>query len=130
MNRKELDSFIHDIELLIPVTDTNSKRFLADMRESIEDFISTSERADRQMIVSKFGSPKDIAIDYVESLDADDLIKHISTAKTIRRLLSIIAIVAIIALAVFSYHQYRGYRDYKNSLITNEETQMFDGEEP
>ena len=127
MNRRDVDLFMHDVELLIPIRDRDSKRFLSDMSNSISDYLSSNKDAGREEIVKEFGSPKDIAMDYVESIDTEELIQHISTRQLIRKLIYIVALVAVIILSIFSYYQYRGYLDLKNSIVVKEEVIIEDG---
>ena len=44
MNKRDIDAFVHDIQLMIPVSDDNSKRFLKDMCSSISDYVSAHEK--------------------------------------------------------------------------------------
>jgi|GEM_PF-2721751 len=127
MNRRDVDLFMRDVELLIPISNRDSKRFLSDMRNSISDYLSCNEDAGREEIVKEFGSPKDIAMDYVESIDTEELIQHISTRQLVRKLIYIAALVAVIMLSIFSYYQYRGYQDLKNSIVVKEEVIIEDG---
>lgn len=127
MNKKELDSFMRDIDLLIPVKDANSKRFLTDMRSSISSFISSNADADMETIISEFGNPKDIAMDYIESIDMDELLSRLAIARLVRRLMMTVLIILLVALSIFSYYQHRGYIDLKNSIVTKEETVIEDG---
>ena len=130
MNKKEINSFMRDVELLIPIKDANSRKFLSDMKDSISDFISQRDETDREMVISEFGSPKDIAMDYVESIDAEDLLKRLSLMRVFRRLTVLVALSLIIALSIFSYFQYRGYVEAKNAIITKEQTIIIYGDEP
>lgn len=127
MNRRDVDLFMHDVELLIPIRDRDSKRFLSDMSNSISDYLSSNKDAGREEIVKEFGSPKDIAMDYVESIDTEELIRHISFRRLIRKLVFVAALIAVILLSIFSYYQYMGYLDLKNSIVVKEEVIIEDG---
>ena len=130
MNKRELDLFMRDIELLIPLKDTNAKRFLKDMRNSISDFVDANVEADRETIICEFGDPKHIAMDYIESLDADDLLKRISVTKILRRIAGVMIVAVIIALSLLTYFQYRGYIDTKKAIVQKEQTVIIYGDEP
>ena len=54
MNKRDIDAFVHDIQLMIPVSDDNSKRFLKDMCSSISDYVSAHEKCTLDEIIGEF----------------------------------------------------------------------------
>lgn len=114
MNNKDIDTFIRNIEILIPIRDDTSKRFLRDIHNSVEEYASNHEGCTFDDIVLEFGKEKDIALDYIESMDTDNLISKLTTAKYLRRLIAIVAVTAVASSyslcwlhRAFPYVQYR-----------------------
>lgn len=122
MNKRDIDAFVHDIQLMIPVSDDNSKRFLKDMCSSISDYVSAHEKCTLDEIIGEFGDPKDIALDYIDSLDSNELVRKLSHAQLLRRLVAIVAATAVVALTIYTAFLYRGYTEFENSLLCHENT--------
>ena len=79
MSNKDIKAFVRNIEILIPVNDANSKRFLRDIQSSITEYAYNHSGCSIDDIVQEFGSSRDIALDYIESLDIDNLIRKLTT---------------------------------------------------
>lgn len=122
MNNRDIDAFVHDIQLMIPVSDESSKRFLKDMRSSINEYVAAHESCTRDEVIGEFGDPKDIALDYIDSLDSDVLARKLSHVQLLRRLIAIVAATAVVALSIYTAFLYRGYTEFENSLLNHEST--------
>lgn len=122
MNNRDVDAFVHDIQLMIPISDGSSKRFLRDMRSSINEYVAAHEGCTRDDVIQEFGDPKDIALDYIDSLDSDELVRKLSHVRLLRRLVAIVAATAVVALSIYTAFLYRGYTEFENSLLNHENT--------
>lgn len=129
MSSKDIDKYIHDIKLLMPISTAESRRYLADVRSSIDNYLEQNSDAGIQDIYDEFGTPSDVAIDYIRSMDSNDLIRKLSSARMVRALIATVIIAVLLALAVFIGFRYKYYLDAKNSIITKEETIIEYGED-
>ena len=122
MSSKDIDAIIRDISLLIPVRTRSSNRFLEDNRRLMTDYAAYHEGCTREDILAEFGSCKDIALDYIESMDSDDLIRELSRVRLLRRLFTIIAVAVIIALSIHTAVIMRSYLEFRNAIVVQEQT--------
>lgn len=122
MNSKDVSTFINNVDILIPVKNKNSKMFLEDMRISIDDYVSEHNQCTMDDIVAEFGTEKDIALDYIESLDTDNLIEQLSKTALIRKLIAIVAVSAITALLIFTLYMQHSYNVFKENMMKYEKT--------
>ncbi len=122
MNNRDVSAFIHNVGILIPVKNKDSKKFLNDMRMSIDDYVSEHNQSTMDDIVAEFGTEKDIALDYIESLDTDNLIEQLSKTALIRKLIAIVAVSAITALLIFTLYMQHSYNVFKENMMKYEKT--------
>ena len=122
MNNSDVSAFIHNVGILIPVKNKDSKKFLNDMRMSIDDYVSEHNQSTMDDIVAEFGTEKDIALDYIESLDTDNLIEQLSKTALIRKLIAIVTVSAITALLIFTLYMQHSYNVFKENMMKYEKT--------
>lgn len=121
-NKKELRKYYKQIRALFPIYTALEKRFLTDLQEDISTFISEHAECAVPAIKEKFGEPQEIIQDYLETVDAEYLCKHIRRTKYIRIgvLCIVILIAAVCALKAGLY--YKSYQDVQNTIVTKEVT--------
>ena len=117
MSNEDIEAFVRNIEILIPVNDANSKRFIHDIQSSIIEYAYCHRDCSIDDIVQEFGSSRDIALDYVESLDIDNLIRNLTTTKYLRRLIAIVAVTAVAALSIYTIYLHHGYNEFKDNMM-------------
>ena len=120
MSNKDIKAFIRNIEILIPVNDANSKRFIRDIQSSITEYAYNHKGCSVDDIIQEFGSSRDIAQDHIESLDIDNLIRKLTTVKYLRRLIAIVAVTAVAALSIYTAYLHHGYNEFKESMMNYE----------
>ena len=122
ISNKEIDKYIHDISVLMPLSNSESKRFLSDMRKSFETFAEDNPSASIDDLMNDYGSPTNIAYDYIEGMDTEQLIKRLSLMRLVRRGIIGLLVIALLALSIYNAILLRGYNDFKKSIVTNSET--------
>ena len=130
INNKDIDKYLCDISALIPVSNNSKKRFLKDMRASIDAYVEDTSSHSIDGLYKEFGSPTNVAFDFIDSMDTDTLLKQLSFTRIIRRVLTVILIIAFLSLAIYTSVLYRGYIEFKNNIVTNTETEIIEGESP
>lgn len=126
MNKNVTDKYIHSIYSLLPYHGAEEKRYIEDLRNSVEDYIEDEPEANNDTLIAEFGEPTEVVRDYVETLDIDLLIRKISTRELFRKLVSIVLIATVLALSIYATYLHRSYLDFKNSIITEEETTIIE----
>lgn len=88
--------YLHDIRNLLPWVSGGKRKFLSDLRSSVECFLLESPEADRTQLEDRFGTPKQIASSYMETLDLDKLRRAIKLRKVILWTVGILAAFILI----------------------------------
>lgn len=92
------------------------------LKEQIQEHIDSSSNLNYEELVEQFGSPKDVVVEYYNSVDDDYLLKKTNLVKQIKRVLFVILTVALIYFAVNFVLLYKSYKDVQDSIIIHEET--------
>lgn len=94
---RKIEHYFRQIRLLIPVSSKGVKKFLRDFRSSVEEYWEEHPECSAEDLIEQFGSPEDVAYEYVSSVDAEEICRRISISKFVRRAVGIIAAVAVVA---------------------------------
>lgn len=115
MNQKKkkiVNKYIREIKHLFPVVRQSEKRFLADIRQNVDDYCQDKKDITFDMLVHIFGKPKDLVSHYITEKDASTLREEIRISRNVKHAICIILGVVIL-LAGFRF--YTIYLDYQNS---------------
>ncbi len=123
-----LQEYLKQIKLLIPIHTRSTKIFIAELNDRINDYMDENPNASLEEITQQFGTPLEISQSYVDSIDFELLIKQLSITRLVRQLIAIVLIFLIVTLCIFSGFTYKAYLHYKNTVITETETVISDGE--
>jgi uncharacterized membrane protein len=97
---RQLKRYFKSIRSFIPLNDTESRKFIRDLRSSVSDFSEDNENISFEDITKRFGMPQDIAFEYLESLDTDDLYRKLNIAGIIK-IAAYLMIAAVIILSIY-----------------------------
>ena len=70
---RKIKHYFREIRLLIPVSSKGVKKFLQDFRSSVEEYAENHPECSAEEIIERFGSPEDVAYEYVSSVDAEEI---------------------------------------------------------
>ena len=93
----KIKHYFREIRLLIPVSSKGAKKFLQDFRSSVEEYAENHPECSAEEIIERFGSPEDVAYEYVSSVDAEEICRRITISRYIKRAVGVIVVVAVIA---------------------------------
>lgn len=118
--------YYRDIRRLLKCPRQTRQRLMGDLQNSIENYLEDYPDATQDQLISHFGSPDEIARDYLASLDQEELQKQISRNSTVRRnLLIILIVVALITGSVyFLLHNWRTNVSYYYDVGITEGTTL------
>ena len=74
------------------------KDLILRIESSVYDYIESQPDASYDDITAQFGSPRELADSYINSLDSEEISKAIKKAKTIKTAVIVTCIIALIAL--------------------------------
>lgn len=115
--------YIHRCKQLFPVYGKYERLFLKRLQQQATDFITQNPNLTYEELVTQFGSPKDIAVGYYDTIDDDYLLKKLNLVKTIRRFFLAIVLVAVLFVGYRSYVIYQIWLDaQKESIIYEDST--------
>lgn len=99
--------YLHRIRKNLYVHGSTKKEFLKDIEADLISYIEEQETVTYDMLVDAFGTPEEIAADYIRELDSSILGRQISGKKCV-----FIACL-VCALAVLSVGGIKAYLDYR-----------------
>lgn len=107
----DVHNFIKDIENIFSINSKGKqeKRYLERLNVLIEEYASDYPNTTYDELSDKFGTPKDIYMNYLETVDSDYMLKKIKT----RRIIKISCIIALSIL--FLLGLWKGYLIYQDS---------------
>lgn len=123
---REIRLYLKHIKLLLPAYNRPERKYLADLKNRIQDIVQEHPDISIKGIEDLLGTPLEISQSYITSLDPDVLLKRLSATRIIKRIFILLIICAIILISVFTSFLYKAYLDSKNTVITNTETIITD----
>ena len=114
--------YIRRCKQLFPVYGKYERQFLKRLQQQANEFIEQNPNLTYEELVTQFGSPKDIAVGYYDTIDDDYLLKKLNLVKAIRRFFLAIVLVAVLFVG------YRSYILYKVWLEAQEPVTFYEDE--
>ena len=97
---KQIKSYLRKIQALIVFRTKDEKHFIKMLQKNIEHDIENGEVKSYQDLLMKYGSPQDIASDYVKSLDEAQIMKGLRLKK-IMVICSSIIVVSVLSVSLY-----------------------------
>ena len=100
--RKEAVRYVKEVkrQMLCPKKMKND--MLLSLENSIMDYMEEHPEASAQEIETHFGKPQQIAVEYIASLDQNELRKEIQKSKLIKKMIVFLAVGILLIAAVTS----------------------------
>lgn len=118
--------YIRQCRQLFPVYGKYERLFLKRLRNQITEHLSQHPNITYEELLLHFGSPKEIVLEYYDSVDDDYLLKKTNLVRTVRKFCLIISLLFITYLGYRSYIIYQARLDFNDSIIIHEETTIED----
>ena len=102
-----LRRYYRNIRNYLPCTGHLKKQILAEIQTNVNDYLENNSEADIQQIVSRFGSPQNIAAAYVNDMNTEELLQALYIRKRIVTAIicCIMAVLLIWGTAISVAHQ-------------------------
>lgn len=125
MNQKELDIYIRQIKLLLPLYTKKEKQFLRDFKDSVNEFCSQSPNCTMEDVITRFSTPEEIVHDYIsEALATENLCQKIQLRRFVKKILLTLLIGILAALAVRTIALLHIVNESEQYYITREVTEI------
>ena len=118
--------YIRQSRQLFPVYGKYERLFLKRLRNQITEHLSQHPNITYEELLLHFGSPKEIVLEYYDTVDDDYLLNKTNLVRTVRKFCLIISLLFITYLGYRSYIIYQARLEAKDSIIIYEETTIED----
>lgn len=118
--QKIVDKYVREIKHLFPVIRQSEKRFLADIRQNIDEHYENKDDITFDTLVQVFGDPKDLVANYMTEKDTALVQKEIRVSKHIKYAICIMLSIAILLAGIKCYAIYSDYQNAQNAQIDHE----------
>lgn len=121
-NSRELNRYYQRIRILLPIHDVFAKKFLRDFKSSVEETLERSTYHTIEDVILHFGSPEQIAYDYIASIDSEHLFKTLHTRHYIKTIFTVIIVIILIFGLFRIWNLYQIHEELERGLIVREIT--------
>lgn len=112
--------YLSDAKEFFPVIGKGERAFLRNMVSPIEDCIELENITTKQELYVKYRQPYDLASDYYNKFETEDIVKKIKISKYIKVFISILVIAVLIATSVFIYFWTDGHKiSEREEMVAN-----------
>ena len=120
--------YLRNCKRLFPVYGKRERQFIKKLRDRIQEHIDSSPNLTYEELVEQFGSPKDIVIEYYNTVDDDYLLRKTNLVKYLKIVLFSALAIVLIYYGTHFVLLYKSYQDVQDSIIIHEETIIEDDE--
>ena len=114
--------YISDVKSFFPVMGKEEKKYLANLKNTVEEYCNEENITTIDKLYEGFGYPNDVVCSYYSKTDIQEIIKQINHTKYIKRGISAFVGVLLVALIVFSINVYYTYRKFAEQEVIFEDT--------
>lgn len=114
--------YLRNCKRLFPVYGKRERQFIKRLRDRIQEHIDSSPDLTYEELTEQFGSPKDIVIEYYNTIDDDYLLRKTNLVKYLKIVLFSALAIVLIYFGTHFVLLYKSYRDVQDSIIIHEET--------
>ena len=117
-----IKKYLRNCKRLFPVYGKRERQFIKRLRDRIQEHIDSSPNLTYEELLEQFGSPKDIVIEYYNTVDDDYLLRKTNLVKYLKIVLFSALAIVIIYFGTHFVLLYKSYQDVQDSIIIHEET--------
>ena len=117
-----IKKYLRNCKRLFPVYGKRERQFIKRLRDRIQEHIDSSPNLTYEELLEQFGSPKDIVIEYYNTVDDDYLLRKTNLVNYLKIVLFSALAIVIIYFGTHFVLLYKSYQDVQDSIIIHEET--------
>lgn len=99
INNRSAKKYLRHVRSMLPCSRKTKKLIVAQIGSDISSYLEEHPEADYNTLLSRFGTPETIAISYIDSTDAPEVLKKMHTRKWI---LSAFAIALALGILIWA----------------------------
>lgn len=100
LEAKAIKKYFRNIRLLMLMRNHDSRKYIRTLKFSVADYIENHPDCTADDVICHFGTPKDIVLEYIESIDIEQLYKKLRLSRYIKMIIGII-ILGIILTSMY-----------------------------
>ena len=128
-NNRIIRKYLREIRHFLPVYHHVEKRYITDVQNAIEDYVTNTKDLSFDMLIAEFGEPKDLASNYILEQEASTLRNAMRFSNYIK-IITLSAILALFAIiSIRGYAEYQHFQEGKDAYIQREVTVIQEIEE-
>lgn len=113
--------YIRQCRTVFPIYGKAERIFLNRLKIQVNEHLDLFPDLSYGELVERFGTPKEVVMEYYGNTDDDYLLKKMNFVKHVRIFLSVIALALIVFFAYRSYAIYESFQEVKDSKVIYEE---------
>lgn len=113
--------YVKKIRHCFPIYGKEERRYLKELSSYIDEYIESNPEVSEEKIIQEFGSPSNVAGEYLLGADEKYLFKKLRISHFIKSGISIFIILILLYNIYISYLAYLDYKDALNYQISTEE---------
>lgn len=113
-----VDDYLIKVKKAFPIYGKNEKRFIADLKISVEEYLSSNLNCSENELYKQFGSPKEVAITYFENIGDEAYYLLVKKEHVIKKIFIAIIISLVIMCSIFVGFCYAAYQKSSNAVIS------------
>ena len=120
---RQLNKYYHNVRSLLPCDRKTKQRILTDLRANIANYLQINSCVHFEDIQTNFGTPEEIAENYIGVSSAEDIRKGTSFA---RKLITILTIAAVAAIIIWVISVRTAWTEFRNDESGHNEVEIID----
>lgn len=124
MNNDAVKKYCILLRGLFQTINFHQGKFLKSYKEMLNEYAFLNPKCTYEDLVSRFGTPQEVFIDYLNEQNPDAILKTIrknNGKKILMMIFIVIVIIGTVSLSVRCYFYYKLYQEVSNSVVTTEE---------
>lgn len=117
-----IKAYVSQVKAILPVLGKKEKAFIKKLRDDLFDYCEDNNVNTINELYRDFGTPQEIAFEYITLIEPEAMLKQINTAKFIKALVICLLILATIITSIIGITIHSEYKTFKEQYwITTEE---------
>ena len=113
--------YIRKIRHCFPIYGKEERKYLKELNTYLDEYMERNPEASEEEIIQEFGSPSNVAGEYLLGADEKYLLKRLQLSHFIKLGISLFIILVLLYNIYISYLAYLDYKDALNYQISTEE---------
>lgn len=120
--------YLREIKALFPIKQKPEKEYLKKLLANVDDYCEDANVATKQDLYDNYGTPAEVAGNYITSMDTDVLMKRLKVSRSVRVCIVTLIAAIIVSIGAYCLNQYLMQKswDYSQDNIIVKDTIIID----